>query len=79
LVFSVVPSETTEIYWRYTLKDIRVKLRLFMGNQQALIVQQFQTMATIVSQAFGSGKNKSDTIKPQTKEELTAAFGSVFS
>lgn len=77
MVFDSVPSEADEIYWRYTLKDIRVKLRLFLGKHQALIVQDFQTLSTIVSQAFG-GKKKSNVQEPKTKEEFDLAFRSVF-
>jgi hypothetical protein len=48
-----------------------------MGHQQALIIQNFQTLATIVSQAFG-GKKENKPTMPQTKEELEASFRSVF-
>jgi len=48
-----------------------------MGREQALIIQNFQTLATIVSQAFGSEKKNKATV-PQTKEELEASFRSVF-
>lgn len=77
LVFDTVPSELNTIYWRNTLKDIRVRLRLHMGQQQALIIQNFQTLATIVSQAFGAKKEKK-AVEPQTQAELEASFRSVF-
>jgi hypothetical protein len=53
-----------------------VKLRLYVGHRQALIVQDFQVMATILNQAFG-GKKK-EVAQPKTKAELELAFGSVF-
>lgn len=56
-------------------------MRLHLGRQQALIVQDFQTIALIVSQAFGSKKKgrsrPENVIKPTSKEELEAAFKSV--
>lgn len=76
-MFDSVPSDLDEIYWRCTLKDIRVKLRLYLGHQQALIVQNFQSMATIVAQAFGN-KKKDKPAEPKNKAELELAFRSVF-
>jgi len=77
VIFDSVPSELSQIYWRYTLNDIKVKLRLYVGHTQASIVQDFQTMAIIVSQAFGGGKKK-EVYEPKTKADLELAFGSVF-
>lgn len=77
-MFDSVPSELDQIYWRFTLNDIKVKLRLHLGHQQALVIQEYQTIAMIVGQAFGGKKNKSNVVKPETAEELNAAFGSVF-
>lgn len=78
LVFDSIPSDLDQIYWRCTLNDIKVKLRLYLSSRQAAFVQDYQTIALIVGQAFGSKKNKVDAVKPQTAEELKAAFGSVF-
>lgn len=52
-------------------------MRLHLGREQALIVQNFQTIAMIVSQAFG-GKKKKDVAVPKTKEELETSFKSIF-
>lgn len=49
-----------------------------MGREQALIIQNFQSMATIVSQAFGGKKDSNKPVEPKTKEELEASFRSVF-
>ena len=72
-----MPSDLTQIYWRCTLNDIRVKLRLYIGYEQSLIFQQYQTMALILSQAFG-GEKKKQVHEPKTKDELEMAFRSVF-
>ena len=77
-MFNSVPSELDQIYWRFTLNDIKMKLRLHMGHHQALIVQEFQTIASIVGQAFGGKSNKAKVVQPSSAEELQAAFGSVF-
>ena len=79
VVFDTIPSELNQIYWRCTLNDIRVKLRLYIGHEQSLIFQQYQTMALILSQAFGGEKKNKDVVKPATKDELEMAFRSVFS
>lgn len=79
-MFEVLPSTTSEVYWKYTFNDIRVAIRLYLGRKQASFVQDFDTMATIVSQAFGGGgKKKSggkDGSKKQVKSkaEMRAAF-----
>ena len=75
-MFDSIPSDLDQIYWRCTLNDIKVKLRLYLGSRQASFYQDFQTIAMIVSQAFG-GKKK-DVAKPQTVDELKSAFGSIF-
>ena len=54
-----------------------MKLRLYAGYRQALIVQDFQVLATVVSQAFG-GSKKQEVFEPKNREELELAFGRVF-
>jgi hypothetical protein len=60
---------------------------LYIGEKQAIIVQEFQTLQKIVSMALGgSEKGKSDPASdpnvnlmvPKTGGELKAAFGKVF-
>lgn len=86
-MFDCVPSDIQEVYWKYTHNDIKVKLRLHLGKEQAHIAQDFQTIALIVSQAFGDGKkpkgssksgSKPDVFEPSTAEEMRTAFNSVF-
>lgn len=86
-MFDCVPSDIQEVYWKYTQNDIKVKLRLHLANEQAHITQDFQTIALIVSQAFGDGKKskgtkgggrQSDAFEPTTAEEMRTAFKNVF-
>jgi hypothetical protein len=60
--------------WEYSLDDMRVRIRLKIGEQQAKVHQDYQTLALIVSEAFG-GK-KSDT--PQTATDAIANFQALF-
>lgn len=85
IVFDCAPSNIEQIYWSYTLRDIKVKLRLYLSERQATHVQNYQTLAKVVSQALGGGKtgkegtpDLSDVEVPTTKEGLQAAFNSVF-
>jgi len=79
LVFDCVPSNILQVYWKNTLNDIKVKLRLYLGQRQAEIVQDLQNMSIVASRLFGGEKSdKGDAIKPQTKAEMENAFKSVF-
>lgn len=80
-MFDCVPSNLPELYWKYTRNDFKVKLRLYLGCSQARIVQDYQSLAKVVSEAFGgSTQSKVDenTLVPKTKEEMQAAFKGVF-
>lgn len=72
-----------DLFWKISYSDIRVKIRVFLGHQQALIVQNFETLAEIVSSAFGEGETEREkTIrtaqKPQNLAELQLAVNKVF-
>lgn len=84
VAFDCVPSNLQKVYWKFTRNDIRVKLRLYLGERQAHILQDYQSLALIVSQALGGSKAKGgrssseDKEVPRTKQEMEAAFKSVF-
>lgn len=81
MVFDALPSTLIEVYWKYTLNDIRVATRLHLGRQQALIVQDFDTMATLLSQAFGGKKGKKkggQMAKAKSKAEMQNALKGLF-
>lgn len=73
-----MPSSVNKIYWKYTRSDIKVKLRLYLGQKQAEAVQQYENLALIANQLFGDGKKHSENVVPKTEAEMVAAFGAVF-
>lgn len=80
MVYQTAPSVVSEVYWKYTLNDIRVAIRLHLGRQQALIVQDFDTMATLLSQAFGGKKSKKGGAKKvaKSKADMQQAMKGMF-
>lgn len=58
-----------------------MKLRLHLGREQALIIQEYQTLGKVISQALGgskSSKTAEEVTIPKTGAEMQAAFKSVF-
>lgn len=60
--------------WEYSLDDMRVRIRLKIGEQQAKVHQDYQTLALIVSEAFGGKKSET----PQTATDAIANFHALF-
>ena len=56
LAFDRVPTQLWPLFWQITYYDIQTKLRLYIGEKQLLVNQQFQVMSQVVSLAFGGGK-----------------------
>ena len=82
LVFDVVPSELRKLYWKYTLNDIKVRLKLYLGREQALILQSYDTMALLINQAFGGTSTKEASPPKEqaagTLAEMTKSFAGMF-
>lgn len=79
LAFDEVPSNLLKVYWKVTREDIKVKLRLYLGQRHALILQDYQSMALVASNALGGGsKVQDEEDAPQTWAEAQMAFQSVF-
>lgn len=56
-----------------------MRTRLKLGSKQADVVQNFQSLAMVVSQALGGGgETKKLAPEPKTKAEMVASFHSVF-
>lgn len=59
-------------------------MRLKVGTHQALIVQEYQTLCDVISQALGGSASKTDprddpaVLKPRNVKELTDAMNMVF-
>lgn len=81
-MFDCLPSDIRQVYWKCTRNDLKVKLRLYLGQQQAHIVQSHEVLATVVSQAFGGGKSRKapedEAPAPKTQVEMHNAFKDVF-
>jgi hypothetical protein len=83
--FDVVPSELPRILWKYTREDIKIRTRLKLGEGQAHHVQQFQTIATLLSGFLGgetsesSGSDsESSSEKPKNFEDAQRQLAAVF-
>lgn len=76
-MFQCAPSHLDSIYWSHTYTDIKLMTKLKVGHEQARVVQDYQTLAMVVSQALGGGKKSSDGAV-KTKEEALSQFASVF-
>lgn len=77
LAFNAVPSQLhREIFWNVTLSDIKTKVKLYIGEQQAKIIQDFQSMMEVMSLAFGDGSKKQDreVEKPKSAADARAKF-----
>ena len=67
-----------------TVLDIETMTKLKVGERQAQIVQDFQSLACVVSQALGGSTEKAtktedpNILRPQTEAEFHAAFNAVF-
>lgn len=73
----MVPSQLyADLYWRATYDDIKCKVKLHIGEKQARIVQDFDTLGKILSMAFGSGEGekKQEVKVPQSAAELRSVF-----
>ena len=68
------------VVWANSDADIRMRLRLRVGFEQARLVQHYQSMGAIVRQLFGGEREHPDTDapQPQTEEELKRMFAGVF-
>lgn len=68
-----------EVYWSNTFTDIKCLIRLAFEYEQVKALQDFESMAIIISKALGGSKDNkpgssTNVMKPQTVEELEAAL-----
>lgn len=79
MVFQLVPSQLNRLYWRITYNDIQVGTRLYLGHHQSKIVQEYETFAILLSQAFGGGKEDDKDVNiVNTKDQALASFKEMF-
>jgi hypothetical protein len=82
--FDTVPSRLMVVFWSHTYRDLRFKIRVRYGEQQAVLTTQFEALCQTASLALGGDKNKDkapaeDVTVPQTGAELKALFSKMFS
>ncbi len=63
--------------WANSREDVRVRLRLRAGFEQARLVQHYQSMGAIARQLFGA-KEPERPPEPRTFDELKKMVGDVF-
>lgn len=69
------------MFWKYTLNDIRVKLRLYLGEKQSEAVQNYESLALVASEIFGGKKGarpQGDRKVAQTEAEIMAGMKDIF-
>jgi hypothetical protein len=72
--FETVPSQLAKILWKYTREDIKIRTRLRLGEGQAHHVQQFQTIATLLSRVLGGESDKSSASESESSSALPKNF-----
>ncbi|OJB45847.1 hypothetical protein BGV57_02960 [Burkholderia ubonensis] len=79
-----MPSALHIIFWKYSREDIKIRTRLKLGECQANHVQQFQTLAILLSEVLGTGTASSTSEPSQenvpkdfadAQRRLAAVFG----
>ncbi len=81
-MFDVSPSATRIVLWENSLADIETRTKIKLGFEQAVLVQGYQTLISVVSSALGGKPNRSheneDVTLPQDPKDIQAAFKAVF-
>lgn len=77
MAFDKVPSQLWSMFWTITYYDIQTRLRLFVGERQLMVNQQFQMMSQVVSLAFGGSSKEETSAAPKTGAEALAMFGTL--
>ncbi len=87
-VFDVSPSQLRGVFWSNSHRDVKMRMRLKAQFQQVMIVQQYSTIASIISRALGGKPEKrkrpgppkglDEKLFPQTEQELRAVFQRAF-
>lgn len=72
----MVPTELPRLLWSRTKKDITMATQLKIGERQAMVMQDYQTIGALLSEAFGGSSEPKDET-PQTFEQATAALSAV--
>lgn len=76
-MFDVSPSQVNVILWSNSDADLRMRLRLRAGFEQARLVQHYQSMGSLVRQIFAP-KEEPPAPQPRNLQEMKQMFNSVF-
>ena len=76
-------SEVRQAYWQYTLEDLNQIIQFKVAEKQIDAVQQYEATAMVVSQAFGSSKDKDTSVakaevKPENQAHTSAEAFAIF-
>ncbi len=82
-MFKTVPSKCSEVFWQYTLEDIKVSLGLYLGQKQSEAVQNYESLLLVAGKLFGEeDKGRKAPPKNQkvakTKAEIMAGMTEIF-
>lgn len=85
-MFKQVPSNLSEVFWQYTLYDIKMSLKLYLGQEQSRAVQYYESLLEVAGHIFGSEKSGSskprvapeDQKTASTKKEIMAGMTEIF-
>lgn len=72
-MFQRVPSNLSEVFWLYTLADIKMSLKLYLGQEQSRAVQYYESLLEVAGHIFGSKKSSGGTQSVSTENRKTAS------
>ena len=75
--FEITPAAIPVIYWSHTLEEIQQYVRLKLSWWQTRASQDYQVMAIIMQQAFGSSETNKGS-EPTSKEEAEMMLAGIF-
>lgn len=87
MAFNATPSQLwRDIFWNVTYEDLKTKCKLYVGKEQAIIVQHFQTFHKVAALALGTDKDSNkpendpnvNMMVPKSAAEAKLAFAKVF-
>ncbi|WP_419902132.1 hypothetical protein [Kiloniella sp.] len=72
------PSQIAVLLWSHTHRDIKTILKIKVGYEQTIILQNYASISLLLNQAFG-GNSKEQVKTPsnimEAKQQLSGIFG----
>jgi len=66
------------LFWTHSRRDIRIRLRVRIGYEAAVLAHHMQNFAEVVAAALGGKKRKKEVFEPQNVAQMKWAVASVF-